>query len=261
VNWQRSFIRSCLIQLVMEVVIYATIEVAILQFLLPNSARADVKAVFAHLLRMIEQLCGSADRMVPAIALNAANYFFVSVRLAASYSGLPESIIISGFRSPLSPRSLFVLITPGPIYRDQMARSGTTPSSSHTKGAAAEVTRHPFFSSDSDTLLPLCLSVCLSFCLLAFSLQLSPPEPLHHTGSHLQNKPPVVRLRLSSDPAHRAAYSPAGGVGRSRHCCGQTVRPATGLRPFIPLRSRRPPPRTRSHDSLPAHSHPRDQLR
>jgi hypothetical protein len=174
VNWQRSFIRSCLIQLVMEVVIYATIEVAILQFLLPNSARADVKAVFAHLLRMIEQLCGSADRMVPAIALNAANYFFVSVRLAASYSGLPESIIISGFRSPLSPRSLFVLITPGPIYRDQMARSGTTPSSSHTKGAAAEVTRHPFFSSDSDTLLPLCLSVCLSVFLsffLSFGIQ------------------------------------------------------------------------------------------
>jgi hypothetical protein len=101
VIWQRHFVALCLIQLTMQVVIYTTIEVAILQFLLPNSARADVKAVFAHLLRMIEQLCGSTDRVAPNIALNATNYFFVSTRLAASYPGLPESIVISEFRSPL----------------------------------------------------------------------------------------------------------------------------------------------------------------
>jgi hypothetical protein len=102
-GWQRIYVLACLIQFVVEILIYETSECVIIQFLLPNTALSEVTAVMKLLTTLISQVCQHIDSKSfssssDGIVFNSSQYFFVSTNLSRVFPQLFESAIISSFR-------------------------------------------------------------------------------------------------------------------------------------------------------------------
>jgi hypothetical protein len=96
-GWQRLYAIACVLQLVVEIVVYETSEAVLLHFLIPNLARVEVQTAMVALRTAITQICRKQQQ--PEVALNAPQYFFVSTNVAQHFPQLLESVLIQSYRS------------------------------------------------------------------------------------------------------------------------------------------------------------------
>lgn len=106
-GWQRIYVLACVVQFIVEILIYETSECVIMQFLLPNMALTEVTAVIKLLTTLISQVCQHIDSKsftssTDSVVFNSSQYFFVSTNLSKVFPELFESAIISSFRYLLS---------------------------------------------------------------------------------------------------------------------------------------------------------------
>jgi hypothetical protein len=98
VEWQRTYVMSCIIQMVIEVVFYETSECILTHYVFPDLAWSDVRSVGVALQQAIETVCSST---VPTSAplLDAPKYLFVSTNVALEFPDLVESMVVRAYHS------------------------------------------------------------------------------------------------------------------------------------------------------------------
>ena len=87
--WQQYFLMACVIQFLIEILLYETSECAIVHFFIPN---------LAAIQQAIQRVCSSASD-VSTIILDAPRYLFVSTNVAKRFPNLLESVIVLSYHS------------------------------------------------------------------------------------------------------------------------------------------------------------------
>jgi len=124
-SWQQQYLFACIFQLFLEVTLFETSVVLWCSVIVPQFVHDEVQTAFIAILKIISAMertnqllsgataeqqgdkdsaneeCDAAD-----ICFNAADYFFVSKKLAATYPSLIESIIVRQFESLFPPTGL-----------------------------------------------------------------------------------------------------------------------------------------------------------
>jgi hypothetical protein len=126
-NWQMSFLKACIVQLLVEVLLFETVECVWIQYVIPNLAAAEVGRINRLLSDAVSRLCIEGD-LDGEVLLNAPDYLFVSANLAKAYPHLMEAILVQSYLSYL----------PGQVMHKWGAHA---PSSSHqgTRGRGGGV--------------------------------------------------------------------------------------------------------------------------
>ena len=108
-GWQRRFLYCSLVQVVIDVFIFETIECVWLNFTVPHYVRQEVSVAVTILQQLTEQLTCSGDDEEQqhhaaherGFIVNAPAHLFVSVRLAETLPQLLESTIVSSYKHHL----------------------------------------------------------------------------------------------------------------------------------------------------------------
>ena len=88
-DFQLSFVTVCMVQLAFEIVVFETLEVVWVQYLIPRLILSDVRNKVNVLRRQINKVY---DMKTPGFGnpLNSADYLFTSVRLAKEFPSVFE---------------------------------------------------------------------------------------------------------------------------------------------------------------------------
>ena len=100
-GWQRGYVLACLLQLVIEVLVYETSECMWVHYGLPRLVSDDVDAIIRGLNHTIDAAFSSANHA--AQALDMPSYFFVSTLLAEQLPLVLESSIVLSYHSKNPP--------------------------------------------------------------------------------------------------------------------------------------------------------------
>lgn len=98
-DWQRLYCIACIIQLLVEVLLYETSECAMVNFFIPNLARTEVQGVTFAIYQAIQSICSSNNFDMKIPILDAPRYLFLSTRLAERFPNLLESVIVRSYHS------------------------------------------------------------------------------------------------------------------------------------------------------------------
>lgn len=83
----------------MEILFYETSECFLIQYVIPNTAKSEIKTIIKLFQSLTKQICQHIDTGIhDNILLNSSKYFFVSTNLALLYPNLCESAIVCAFR-------------------------------------------------------------------------------------------------------------------------------------------------------------------
>lgn len=99
--WQKDYIKAWGVQLLLDVLLFETLECIWLHVAVPYLVSGEVQRAYEILQQTIAHLHDSAFYDNTAICLNAAEYLFVSHRIAADYPHLVESTIVRAYSSHL----------------------------------------------------------------------------------------------------------------------------------------------------------------
>jgi hypothetical protein len=106
--WQRMFAFACLVQFLVEVIIYETTECAMVHFLIPDLVRTEVQTAGVALRNIVNQVCTSRSLGLSSsstassssnVLLDAPRYLFVSTNVAEKYPDMLESVLIRSYHS------------------------------------------------------------------------------------------------------------------------------------------------------------------
>jgi hypothetical protein len=103
--WQRMFALACMVQFLVEVIVYETTECAMVHFLIPDLVRAEVQGAGVALRSIVSQLCTSQSFGLASVSsssnvkLDAPNYLFVSINVAKRYPDMLESVLIRSYHT------------------------------------------------------------------------------------------------------------------------------------------------------------------
>jgi len=101
-NWQVSYLIGCVSQLVVEVLLFETMECIWMQFLIPSLVSSEMERVSRVLSDVLLQICTQSVASPTSTILNAADYLFVSTKVAkANPHHLMESFIVLSYQSHL----------------------------------------------------------------------------------------------------------------------------------------------------------------
>jgi hypothetical protein len=95
-QWQYGFATACVIQFLVEVLLYETTECMCVNFIIPSAASTEIHSVQYALKRTVDNLCSTSMRD-HRYFLDAPNYLFVSVAVAKKFPDLLESIIVRSY--------------------------------------------------------------------------------------------------------------------------------------------------------------------
>ena len=95
-QWQMGFAMACVVQFLVEVLLYETTECMCVNYVIPCAAANEIHSVQYALRRTIDNLCSSTMRD-HRYFLDAPNYLFVSVAVAKKFPDLLESIIVRSY--------------------------------------------------------------------------------------------------------------------------------------------------------------------
>jgi len=123
--WQRQYLVACVLQLLVEVLLFETLVILWEEVLVPQLAFDEVCAAYDDVMHTIDALrddCVS-DEITPGDdtasskrgdvdVLNAADYLFVSARLAVVFDKHVESTIVARYESIHPSKSLALLLRP-----------------------------------------------------------------------------------------------------------------------------------------------------
>jgi hypothetical protein len=96
-DWQKSFLFACIIQIIVEVTFYETSECALVHFFIPDLARNEVRTVNFALHQAIQRVCSAA--FTSNDVLDAPRYLFLSTNLARKFPNLLESAIVQAYHT------------------------------------------------------------------------------------------------------------------------------------------------------------------
>jgi len=100
-SWQRMYLTACIVQFVVEILLFETMECLWINCMVPMLVSAEVRAVGDSIIEIIQKLC-SAERYVQNdLFLNAPDYLFVSTNVAKKFPTLLESILVQAYSSHL----------------------------------------------------------------------------------------------------------------------------------------------------------------
>ena len=100
---QQAWFQTFLVWFVLEVFAVSTIVVVVTHFVIPSLVMGDLRKVKSRLLHTIRDFKTQMRQGIenaPRSTFNAADYFFVSSRLASRYPDITESRILSRFVTP-----------------------------------------------------------------------------------------------------------------------------------------------------------------
>ena len=95
-EWQRGYAVACVIQFIVEIFMFETIECIWVHYLIPDAASAEIYAAQHSLKRTINSLCSTMSANATYI-LDAPKYLFVSTNLAEKFPNMLESMIIRSY--------------------------------------------------------------------------------------------------------------------------------------------------------------------
>ena len=120
VGWQQMFLIACLIQMIVEVTLFETMECVWINCCVPILVRNEVRAVGDSIAAIVEDLCAGTS-LETAKYLNAPDYLFVSTNVAKKFPHLMESILVQAYHSHV-PGELAKTWQVGSIARLQRLR-------------------------------------------------------------------------------------------------------------------------------------------
>jgi hypothetical protein len=104
-SWQMDYVLVCIAELLVEVILYETVECLWIHFMLPSLVSEDVTTTMKTVKQSIDLAFENAEAVAP---LNTPKFFFPSHQLAALYPKLFESSIVLAFHSYFPPPELDV---------------------------------------------------------------------------------------------------------------------------------------------------------
>jgi hypothetical protein len=106
-DWQKSYLIACLVQMMLEIYLFETIECVWINVFVPSLVSSEVQRVNNLLLTIINDLCTKVsmglklDNKDSSYSLNVPDYLFVSTRVANKHPNIMESMIIRAYHTHL----------------------------------------------------------------------------------------------------------------------------------------------------------------
>ena len=100
-DWQNSYLIACISQILVEIILFETMESIWIQFFVPNLISSEVQRVNQILSDTIVELCSVETKKEDNLVLDATEYLFVSTNLAKLYPDLMESVLILSYHTYL----------------------------------------------------------------------------------------------------------------------------------------------------------------
>lgn len=111
-QWQLLFLGGAVVQIVVEILLFETMECLWINFFVPSLVAEEVQRVNTLLVDTVDSICVDAQRQqhtekygakeeTRLQLLNAADYLFVSAKMAKAYPRLVESMIVQSYQSHL----------------------------------------------------------------------------------------------------------------------------------------------------------------
>ena len=104
-SWQRDYVIACMVQLVMEVCLFETMECLWIHWVIPLLVRDEVKTAVG-VVRHAVGLAFHRDVRALPVVFDSPRYFFVSRQLAELYPHLVEATVVGSFHSYFPPHEL-----------------------------------------------------------------------------------------------------------------------------------------------------------
>jgi hypothetical protein len=99
-SWQRTYLVACIMQFVVEVILFETMECVWINCAIPALVSNEVRMAGQSVIEVVQHLC--ANGVVESeMFLNAPDYLFVSTNVAKKFSHLMESILVQAYVSHL----------------------------------------------------------------------------------------------------------------------------------------------------------------
>ena len=107
--WQRSFLVACLVQFVVEILLFTTVECLYFNCFVPSLVTNEMHKIQRVLRETIHSIAFSGSNSFSndvlmdgkKLSLNAPNHFFVSTKVAKCFPTMLESVLILSYRSVL----------------------------------------------------------------------------------------------------------------------------------------------------------------
>jgi hypothetical protein len=100
ISWQRVYLFACIIQFVVEILLFETMECVWINCAIPVLVSGEVRRVCDSITEVVRNLC--IDPVIEArIFLNAPDYLFVSTNVAKKFPDLMESILVQAYTTHL----------------------------------------------------------------------------------------------------------------------------------------------------------------
>jgi hypothetical protein len=105
-EWQYAYLVACVSQILVEMLLFETIECIWIQFFVPNLVADEVRRVNGILTDSIVNLCSNHnkeddDNNNSLLLLDAPEYLFISTNLAKTYPKAMESVLVLSYHSYL----------------------------------------------------------------------------------------------------------------------------------------------------------------
>jgi hypothetical protein len=113
VTWQYEYLIACIVQMLVEILLFETLECLWMNFFVPNMVAHEVQEVHTMLIETVDRLCRQAgnrggqsgdigeEEEESRYFLNAPEYLFVSTNIAKAYPELMESMIVLSYHNHL----------------------------------------------------------------------------------------------------------------------------------------------------------------
>lgn len=102
IDWQMQFLYSCLIQMLIEVNLFETIECLYINVVIPYVVRKKVCEAYTILFELIDKICNINKDKYNSISckyLNVPSILYVSTNVAKHYPDIIESVIVSSYNT------------------------------------------------------------------------------------------------------------------------------------------------------------------
>jgi hypothetical protein len=100
-QWQLTLLYGCIFQLILEIIFNESLECVWMHYIIPCMVKPEIRDAFDVITASVEGFWSFNAGKMKNVYLDATAFFFVSKKVAASYSNLPESIIINHYQSYL----------------------------------------------------------------------------------------------------------------------------------------------------------------
>jgi len=100
-SWQRMYLMACIIQMVVEICLFETMECVWINCAVPILVSAEVRRVGDSILEVVQHMCAEDKAVDTSLFLNAPDYLFVSTNVAKKFPSLMESIVVQTYTNHL----------------------------------------------------------------------------------------------------------------------------------------------------------------